>query len=118
MQYDVNWIKCNREKWYNLLNLDLSDPHFEGLVGVYIIWHGGNNPATVRIGQGVIRDRLAKHKQDPEILRYQEYGLFVTWAQVPEQYLDGVERYLGEVLNQIVGSRLPDVSPIRINLPW
>ena len=53
MQYDVNWVKCGKE-WCNLLNLDLSNPHFEGLVGVYIIWHGGYNPATARIGQGVI----------------------------------------------------------------
>ena len=30
----------------------------------------------------------------------------------------GVEKYLGESLKPVVGNRLPDVHPIRVNLPW
>jgi hypothetical protein len=86
--------------------------------GVYIIWHGGNQPCTVRVGQGIIRDRIAQHRQDRDILAYQNLGLYVTWASVPGNQRDGVERYLGDQLSPKVGSRRPDVSPITVNLPW
>jgi len=118
MALTLEWIKCEGDTWCSLLTVNLAHSHFDQLEGVYIIWHAGQNPATVRIGQGVIRDRLSAHRQDPEILRYSQYGLYVTWASVVESYRDGVEKYLGEALNPLVGTRLPDASRIEVNSPW
>jgi hypothetical protein len=104
--------------WCNLLKLNLNHSHFENLNGVYIIWHGGKQPATVRIGQGVIKDRLSNHRSEQEILAFSNLGLLVTWAQTNKQELDGIERYLAESLNPKVGDRFPTVYPIQVNLPW
>jgi hypothetical protein len=111
------WTNC-KNGFINLKTLNLNDPHFDNMIGVYIIWHGGQYPAVVRIGQGIIKDRLAKHREDKEILAYQEYGLYVTWASVPREFLDGVERFLGNITKPKVGSLFPDVVPLTVNLPW
>src|SRR5437867_12060421 len=108
----VDWIKCAGGGWCPLLTVDLNDAHFDNFEGVYIIWHGGQNPWTVRVGQGLIRDRLAAHRQDEQILEYSHLGLFVTWARVSVANRDGVERYLAEVLQPKIGSRFPDALPI------
>lgn len=118
MNLTLNWIKCQGNVWCDFFNVDLSSAHFEGLEGVYIIWHGGLHPHTVRVGQGIIKDRIAQHRQDPSILRYAGLGLFVTWAEVPTIYRDGVERYLGDTLKPKEGVRLPEATPIEVNLPW
>lgn len=118
MPITLNWVKCADNNWCNLLTVNLNSNHFDGLEGVYVIWHSGENPASVRIGQGIIRDRLAAHRQDREILEYSQYELYVTWARVSETHRDGVEKYLGETLNPEVGSRLPDAVSIEVNLPW
>lgn len=44
-------------------------------------------------------------------------GLYVTWASVPAQYVDGVERYLHDRYDPIVAERVPDVLPVAVNLP-
>ncbi len=118
MPITLNWIKCTGESWCDFLTVNLSNDHFDGMEGVYVIWHGGNPSHTVRAGQGVIRDRIAQHRQDSQILAFRNLGLFVTWASVPSHQKDGVERYLGDRLAPKVGDRLPDASSIEVNLPW
>jgi hypothetical protein len=122
MPYEVtvNWIKCAGNQWCDLTKLDLSHPHFRGLEGVYIIWHGGQNPWTVYVGQGLIAQRLAAHRADldPRNLPYRLLGLFVTWAAVGPQYRDGAERFLAERLQPRLGVRHPDVPAVVVNLPW
>ena len=118
MALNVSWNKCEGDVWCDLLKVNLDQEHFNDMEGVYVIWHGGQNPATVRVGQGFIRDRLGEHKQDPEILTYQQYTLRATWAQVAPNQRDGVERYLAERLKPKVGSRFPDANSIEVNLPW
>jgi hypothetical protein len=115
----LNWNRCNNNTiWCDLNRVNLDHEHFNGLGGVYIIWHTGTNPATVRVGQGVIRDRLAAHRQDNEVQAYVSFGLRVTWASVSESFRDGVEAYLAQTLNPLVGQRFPNVTPIEVNLPW
>jgi len=118
MPLTFNWIKCDGNAWCDFFNVNLAHSHFDGMEGVYIIWHDGNQPHAVRVGQGVIRDRIAQHRQDQQILVYRTDGLFVTWASVPAYQRDGIERYLGDRLAPKVGSRLPDAVPIQVNLPW
>ena len=115
---NVKWTKCSGEVWCPLATVNLAHAHFDNMEGVYIIWHGGVSPATVRVGQGIIRDRLAAHRIDPEVQAFAPFGLFVTWASIPADYRDGVEAFLAGRLNPKVRQQLPNVLPIEINLPW
>lgn len=118
MGMNLNWTKCSGQQWCGLLRVNLNSVHFNGLEGVYIIWHGAPNPAVVRVGQGVIRDRLMAHRQDAAILQYQSQDLYVTWAAVPAAYRDGVERYLADKWNPKVGDAFPNATPTVVNSPW
>ena len=114
----VTWITCGDDRhWCSLEDLDLSNIKDE--IGVYIIWHGGEPTRVVRVGQGDIAKRLGEHRIDPAILIYAKVGkLYVTWATVPANQLDGVETYLADNWNPLVGARFPDVRPIAVGSPW
>ena len=81
-------------------------------VGVYIIW---SNRKAVRVGSGIIKDRIVDHRNNTYITSYSD--LKVTWAQVSEARMEGVERFLANSYNPTVGDRFPDVPPIQVNLP-
>ena len=114
----LNWQKYTDGSWCVFLSLNLQDKHFDNMEGVYIIWHGGQVPAVVRVGQGKIKDRIAFHRNDPEITKYSPLGLYVTWAAVSAYDRDGVERCLGECLKPKVGTQFPDAPSIPVNMPW
>jgi len=112
----LTWVKSTANEWLGLDRVDLSSVT---ATGVYIIWHGGLTPRTVRVGQGDIKARLTAHRFDPAIGAYRPHGgLLVTWAAVSVQALDGVERYLAETLRPLVGDRFPEATRIPVNLPW
>jgi len=112
----VTWSKCGGGSWCPLANVDLSGVRE---VGVYIIWHPGSPSRVVRIGQGVIANRLSEHRNDRVITQYASHGpLSVTWAAVPAHQMDGVERYLADKWNPLVGDAFPDAVPIEVNSPW
>ena len=115
---NVNWNKCSGDVWCALNEVNLNHNHFDNMMGVYVIWHGGVNPQTVKVGQGFVKDRIAAHRQDIKIQIYKNYGLYVAWASVPANSLNGVEVFLAQQLNPLVGERFPTVFPIRVNLPW
>lgn len=115
----LNWTQCYGSVWCKLNFVNLDHEHFDNEPhGVYIIWHGGPNPAVVYIGQGNIKERVAEHRKDPEIQQYEYLDLYVTWAVVREHDRDGVEAHLAEVWKPIVGTRHPQASPIEVNSPW
>jgi len=91
---------------------------FQRREGVDVIWRPTDR-GCVCVGQGNIRERLTAHRVDREITDCTPYTgeLLVTWADVDWRYHDGVEQYLGEVLQAIVGRRFPDVASIEVNLP-
>lgn len=113
----VSWVKCNNgQNWCPLANVNLSGIN---AVGVYVIWHSGNPGRVVRVGQGNIADRINNHRNSPEVTQYARNGsLHVTWASVATMYLDGVERYLADTWNPLVGDAFPDARPIAVNSPW
>lgn len=115
----LDWGMCRPNRWCPLTTVDLDHETF-GTGGVYVIWHDGTAARTVRVGQAAaIRERLAVHRYDPEIQAYQRQGtLLVTWAQVSPTQRNGIERYLSEQLQPLVGERYPDAAPIPVNLPW
>ena len=115
---ELKWIKCQGDVWGKLNTVNLAHSYFDSMSGVYVIWHAGSNPATVRVGQGNIRERLTAHRSDPDVQKYVEQTLYVTWASVPETLRGGVEAFLAESLGPIVGKRFPETTPIEVNLPW
>jgi len=111
----LNWITPDdKNDHYHFQNVDLSHSHFNDMEGVYIIWQGSG--PIVRVGQGIVKNRIASHRNDREVTTYS--NLYITWAKVPTTYRDGVERYLANRLNPRVGDAFPDVDPIAVNLPW
>ena len=112
------WTKCQGDVWCKLSSVNLDHEHYNDRVGVYIIWHGGPNPAVVYVGQGMIKDRIAQHRENSEILKYGNLGLYVTWASVSEEHRDGVETYLADKWDPKVGKTHPKVAPIEVNFPW
>lgn len=118
MTLNIKWGTCgDNNHWCDLRNLTL--PLNGTPRGVYMIWHGGNPSRVVRVGQGDISDRLAKHRKDPAIIGYSARGtLCVTWATVPAHQRDGVERYLADHWDPLAGGAFPDVGPIAVNSPW
>lgn len=111
----VKWIKCgDGRQWCPLVDLNLDNLTTSG---VYVIWHEGSPSRVVRIGQGVIADRLSAHRTDAAILVHAKKGkLRVTWASVPVAQRDGVERYLANHYQPLVGDAYPNVEPIPVNL--
>ena len=109
----LNWIKCADNKWCPLLHVNLTAIS-EEVCGVYIIW---SPQQVVRVGQGTIAERLSFQRQNTDVLAYAQQGLFVTWAEVPQSQLDGVELYLSQVFYPETGDRWPNTIPITVNLP-
>ena len=114
----VKWMACGDDRhWCSLEHLTLSS--LSETVGVYIIWHEGNPGRVVRVGQGNIADRLSAHRKDQNVLYYKKDGtLRVTWAAVPAGQLDGVERYLADQWDPLIGDAFPDAHPIAVNSPF
>lgn len=109
----LNWIKCQNDVWCDLKKVNLDHEHFEDLIGVYIIW---SNASVIRLGSGVIKERIYDHRSDFKITAYP--NLKVTWAAVDQNKIEGVEKFLSESLNPLIGERFPDSDPISVNLPW
>lgn len=142
----VHWQKCNNYlSWGSWCRLDsdlLDDPRLEirlsrnlygfdtsiGITGVYIIWAGiGDNRTILKVGSGIIKERLRAHLNDPKVQSHEHKGLYATWAYIgpsfkPDGQLNdrerGVERFLGLILNPKLGERFPNnVDFILVNLP-
>lgn len=90
--------------------------------GVYVIGRGSSRtspPTAVYVGQGNIADRLLFHRSNKDVLKHRKDGiLLVTWANLQESQLDGVEHYLADKLFPRAGDRWPLDPKIAVNLPW
>jgi hypothetical protein len=112
----VHWVKNTAGGWCGL-DVDLTGIKTEG---VYAIWFAAQPGVRncVRVGQGKIIERVTKHRADPAITAYRQKGaLYVTWAAVPAAQRDGVEKFLADTYNPLVGDAFPNVAPIAVNLP-
>ncbi len=111
---NVNWGTCGDDKhWCSFERLALNSDGFEGKKGVYIIW---SSETVIRLGSGLIKDRISAHRDNPEINKYQD--MKVTWAKVNANQMEGVEKYLADALDPVVGERFPERTSIEVNLPW
>lgn len=114
----LSWIQCQGNVWCNLNGVNLAHSHFNNMDGVYIIWHGGPNAATVYVGQGNIRECLTFHRTDQRVQAYNGLGLFVTWASVQQAFRSGVEAYVSGRLQPLIQIARANIQPIEVNMPW
>lgn len=114
----LRWMKCVGNVWCKLNAVNLDHRHFDGMEGVYVIWHGGSESSVVYVGQGVIRDRIREHRSDERIQQYADLDLYVTWARVEPAERSGVEAYLAGQWKPKVGAAHPSAPPIEANSPW
>ncbi len=113
----LSWVKSLDGKWLNLSDLDLTHIH---ATGVYMIWHGGENPRIVRVGQGNVAGRLTAHKLNLQIMRYSSEGpLMVTWTEVADAaQRDGVCEYLTRQFQPLIKERASEATPIAARSPF
>lgn len=115
------WKTCGDDAhWCDFFKLDLSK-NLNGAAGVYMIFYLGDDHTpgkVVRVGQGDIADRIAVHREDPEVLAYRDRGLLVTWATVHGQQQGGVEKHLSDAFEPLVGERFPNRTAIEVNSPF
>lgn len=115
----VQWVKNSTNgQWFDLLRLNLSAPYFIDKFGVYVIWYSSpGSSRVIRVGQGDISSRLKEHSSNPEIMKYSQYGqLKVAWAIIDPRYADGVEAFLFDTYQPLIGERKPAAQPIPVNL--
>ncbi len=109
---ELKWHRCQGNLWCNFNAVNLDHQHFNGIEGVYIIWHAGKHPHVVYVGKGNIRDRIKEHRRKKEIQEFSQFTLFVTWAEVAPDYQEGVEAYLANYWKPKVGNNYPAVELI------
>jgi hypothetical protein len=101
---ELDWQKNINGNWNEFWCLDLSNPQFYNLEGLYIIFD--SNKEIVYAGWGIIRDRILVHQADLDFHDYPE-KLFITWAKA-------------DYYTQITGSRFLQLKykpPLNKNLP-
>lgn len=84
--------------------------------GLYVIWQNSHPHRVVRVGQGIIYSRISEHRSDRSILAHANPGLLVSWARAEERHWDGIERFLADRYNPLVGDRFPNCAPIPVNV--
>ena len=119
---DVNWIRNPEGNWYLLDELPRILPSMQ-CDGIYIIWYFDEShvPQTVRVGMKAVNDHLRMMCKDPEIQKYAEHPLYITWTEVKPSSLDYLEKvwsYLYKELEPLMGPRCPQVDATRVVLPW
>lgn len=116
---EVDWIQCKGGVWCDLFKVDLNHSIFDGLDGVYIIWHGNDqNRQILRVGYGNIRQELQENKNDLAMQAFAHLGVRVTWAEISSLKRKGVNFYLNRELEPSLEKPYPNAMAMSVNLPW
>ena len=127
----VQWQRCLKKSlWCQFNEKLLSNGRFEtrlgdhsvNISGIYIIWTGIGDRTVLKVGSGIIKDKLEEHLRDPEIQAYKPTRLYVTWASTlsvigVEEIQKGVEKFLDIVFKPKLAEHLPDIDLVMVNLP-
>lgn len=114
----LTWIKCQGNAWCRLNNVNLQHQHFDGVNGVFVIWHGGGTPWTVLIGHGEIRSELASCRTNKQVQSFLNLDLFVTWSIVPADQQIAVVGSLANKLKPKIPPPQTTFDEVQVNLPW
>ena len=107
----VKWVRYKKKGWCQLNTLNLENVTS---FGIYIIWKPQSN--VIRIGQGDVASELHSQRNNPKISKFGN-NLLVTWATIPQKYLDGVERFLYEQFSPVNADRIANSRLVQVNLP-
>ncbi|MBI3565427.1 MAG: Flp pilus assembly complex ATPase component TadA, partial [Elusimicrobia bacterium] len=116
----VHWNRVQTaqgDSWAEFFALNLDDPHFDALEGVFVVWQGGSAPAAVTVGLGNLRDAMKASRSDPAMDAYKGKPIFASWAKVEKVARPGVARYLLEALKPRLAPAAPPAAPIEVNMP-
>ena len=127
----VQWQRCLKNSlWCQFNEKLLSNGRFEtrlgdhsvSISGVYILWTGIDNRTVLKVGSGIIKDKLEAHLRDPEVQAYKPTRLYVTWASTlsvigATEIQKGAEKFLDIVFKPKLAEHLPDVDLVMVNLP-
>jgi hypothetical protein len=114
----VHWSQDQGGAWCTLSEVELDHRSFDGVEGVYVIWHGERDRVILRVGQGSIRERLAEERKSARLIAYGFDRLAVTWARVNPLHREAVASYLATTLKPKFGESYPGEEKIQVNLPW
>jgi type II secretory ATPase GspE/PulE/Tfp pilus assembly ATPase PilB-like protein len=114
---NVYWNRAQDDSWAEFFAVDLDDPHFDGLEGVFVVWQGGSQPAAIKVGSGSLSRELKALRADPAMALFRGKPLFVAWAKVEKVVRDGVTRYLFETLKPRAATAVGSAAAISVNLP-
>lgn len=104
------------ERWRELSNV----PEKPGIVPLDYVYVIARNPdlRAVRVGQtDDLADRLQAHANNSKIVEAADGSPVVKWAFTAFYSTDGIERYLFERLDPLVGHRAPEAAPVECELP-
>ena len=106
--------------WTKGFELDTANLESVKTNGVYVIYQTGNPPSTIYVGKGEVSKRLSEHKTDKRFDGARRAGkLFVTFAEIPAQSQEGVEKHLARLFAPKIGERHPEaVQEIAVNSPF
>jgi len=115
MYVRVEWHKA-RTGYHSLEVLDLDGVRGGG---IYLIWSGEERLETVYVGisKDDIAGKLGEHQKDVNILKCARSGLYVSWADLQEDCLQGMERYFADTLRPLVKHAYSNDKHIEGNLP-
>ncbi len=103
--FDPEW-QASARGYYRMLTVGSEGPDLKNIGGVYVVWHRGEQPAWVYVGQSAsLADTFEELLKNDQVMQFHKRGgLYVTWSQILDQYRDGVTRYLVETLQPVSGN--------------
>lgn len=115
---NIYWVKRGHNAWYRLDGLpkDIVSLRHKG---VYIIWYFDRLgiARTVKVGSGQLGRHLAADRQNPQVQRYADRTLHVTWALMREDDMDGVASSLSQKLEPFAGEAYSGNTRVIVELP-
>ena len=115
---NIYWVKRGHDVWYRLDGLPKNIVSLR-YKGVYIIWYFDRLDIvrTVKVGSGQLGACLAAEHRNPQVQRYADRTLHVTWALVQEDDLDRIASSLSQKLEPFVGEVYSGDTQVIVELP-
>ncbi len=116
----IDWYRCKGNVWCQLNRVDQHHKNLEGVEGIYIVWYGFiEDKNIVKIGSGNITNKITELQKDIAIQAFNNFGLFITWAEAPKGKFNSIVAFL----NQTLKPKIPEASPkvltvAKVNYPW